>query len=134
MYYCKLKLFKKCNIKCWNIFIFPLKKSNKNNNNALLSNRFAKYLEYYYPILVAFLGSLGNIISVIVFFGTKLRKQSASYYLSSLAINDTLYLLIQLVPKLSNIGIRIFQKDGFCQLFTYLAQVKNKKIHILLIR
>ncbi|XP_060878620.1 FMRFamide receptor [Metopolophium dirhodum] len=84
-----------------------------------LTDRFVKY----YPLAVVCLGSLGNCISVLVFFGTKLRKQSSSYYLSSLAISDTLFLLIQLMPVLSKVGIGIYHMQGFCQFFVYLAQI-----------
>jgi len=86
-----------------------------------LLSRFVKY----YPLAVVCLGSLGNCLSVMVFFGTKLRKQSSSYYLSSLAISDTLFLLIQLMPVLSKVGIGIYHMHGFCQFFVYLAQVKQ---------
>ncbi|CAI6349095.1 unnamed protein product [Macrosiphum euphorbiae] len=86
-----------------------------------LTDRFEKY----YLLVVVCLGSLGNCISVLVFFGTKLRKQSSSYYLSSLAISDTLFLLIQLMPVLSKVGIGIYHMQGFCQFFVYLAQVKQ---------
>lgn len=82
-------------------------------------SRFQKY----YPLAVICLGSLGNCISVLVFFGTKLRKQSSSYYLSSLAISDTLFLLTQLMPELAKVGIGIFHMDGFCQFIIYFTQV-----------
>ncbi|CAH1709930.1 unnamed protein product [Aphis gossypii] len=85
-----------------------------------LTDGFAKY----YPLLVVCLGSLGNFFSVMVFFGTKLRNQSSSYYLSSLAISDTLFLLIQLMPMLSKTGISgLYHMPGFCQFFVYLTQI-----------
>lgn len=108
-------------------------------NKKVLKNNFFKLtltLSYllprfvkYYPFAVTFLGSLGNCVSVLVFFGTKLRNQSSSYYLSSLAISDTLFLLLQVVPELKKIGIGIFQINGYCQFFIYIAQVTQSKLH-----
>lgn len=91
-----------------------------------LFSRFEKY----YPLAVVCFGTVGNCISVLVFFGTKLRKQSSSYYLSSLAISDTLFLLTQLMPELPKIGIGLFHKHGFCQFSVYFTQVNsNTKKH-----
>lgn len=89
---------------------------------------FSRFFKYY-PLAVICLGSLGNCISVLVFFGTKLRKQSSSYYLSSLAISDTLFLLTQLMSELTKVGIELFLMDGFCQFFIYLTQVKTNTMY-----
>uniref|UniRef100_A0A2H8TVE3 FMRFamide receptor n=1 Tax=Melanaphis sacchari TaxID=742174 RepID=A0A2H8TVE3_9HEMI len=89
------------------------------NDEISFTDRFIKY----YLLAVVCLGSLGNCLSVLVFFGTKLRKQSSSYYLSSLAISDTLFLLTQLMPELPKVGIEIYYMYGFCQFFIYLAQM-----------
>ncbi|KAK9499344.1 hypothetical protein O3M35_002395 [Rhynocoris fuscipes] len=77
---------------------------------------------YYTPILVLF-GSLGNCLSVIVFFSTKLKKLSSSYYLSALAISDTGVLFFTFTSWLSLFEVSLFNKHGLCQLSVYLMQV-----------
>lgn len=75
---------------------------------------------YYTPILV-FGGCIGNILSVIVFFKTKLKKLSSSYYLAALGISDTCFLLSAFVPWLNYLDINIYNKNYFCQFFTYIS-------------
>ncbi len=86
---------------------------------------FAEYLGnfltlYYTPSLVCF-GSIGNILSVLVFFKTKLRKLSSSYYLAALGISDTCFLIGLLVPWLNFVNINIYNKNVYCQFFTYFS-------------
>ncbi|XP_026479642.1 somatostatin receptor type 4-like [Ctenocephalides felis] len=75
---------------------------------------------YYTPVLVC-LGCIGNVLSVFVFFRTKLRKLSSSYYLSALAISDTIFLLSLLIMWLNFYGIRISNEPGMCQLLVYAS-------------
>ncbi|KAF6201633.1 hypothetical protein GE061_004026 [Apolygus lucorum] len=77
---------------------------------------------YYTPALVGF-GTLGNCLSVIVFFSTKLRKLSSSYYLSALAISDTGYLFCTFLSWLNVADIDLFNKPGICEFSIYLTQV-----------
>lgn len=86
---------------------------------------FAEYLGnfltlYYTPTLVCF-GTIGNILSVLVFFKTKLRKLSSSYYLAALGISDTCFLIGLLVPWLNFVNINIYNRNIYCQLFTYFS-------------
>lgn len=78
---------------------------------------------YYTPILVV-LGTIGNLVSVSVFYNSKLRLQSTSQYLSALAISDTVF-LFQLLPPWLNAGhwTGLFHKEGFCQIFIYISYV-----------
>lgn len=75
---------------------------------------------YYTPTLVLF-GSIGNVISVIVFFKTKLRKLSSSYYLAALGITDTCFLFGAFVSWLNYLDINIYNRNYYCQFFTYLS-------------
>ncbi|XP_026673255.1 thyrotropin-releasing hormone receptor [Ceratina calcarata] len=75
---------------------------------------------YYTPILVYF-GSLGNCVSVVVFFGTKLCQYSSSVYLGALAISDTGFLVSVFVVWLNLVGVGLFNQPGFCQFFIYLT-------------
>lgn len=75
---------------------------------------------YFTPIL-AVVGTIGNILSVIVFFGTKLKKLSSSYYLAFLAIFDTGFLWCNFIQWLNFFNVNFYARNGFCQLFTWLS-------------
>lgn len=75
---------------------------------------------YYIPVLVL-TGSVGNILSVLVFFKTKLRKLSSSYYLAALGISDTCFLFGLLATWLTFMDIKIYNREIFCQFFTYFT-------------
>lgn len=78
---------------------------------------------YYTPFLVT-LGTIGNLVSVYVFYNSKLRLQSTSQYLSALALSDTVFLLQLLVPWLNAVQwTGLFHKEGFCQIFIYVSYV-----------
>lgn len=78
-------------------------------------------LTHYYTPALVLIGSIGNILSVIVFFRTKLRKLSSSYYLAALGISDTCFLIGAFVSWLNYININIYNKDYYCQFFTYVS-------------
>ena len=79
---------------------------------------------YYTPTLLA-LGMLGNLLSLIVFVATYLRRLSLSVYLAALALTDSAYLLALLVQWLDFAGWRLFHTQGWCQLVTYLSYVTS---------
>uniref|UniRef100_A0A8D9B780 Thyrotropin-releasing hormone receptor n=2 Tax=Cacopsylla melanoneura TaxID=428564 RepID=A0A8D9B780_9HEMI len=85
--------------------------------------KFIELLQLYYTPLLVGLGSIGNILSVFVFFGTKLRKLSSSYYLSALASSDTGFLVTLFAVWLNMIDIPWFTNDGICQISIYLTYV-----------
>lgn len=58
------------------------------------SKKFAMFLSLYFIPVITVFGTVGNILSVMVFLRTKLKKLSSSYYLAALAIFDTGYLKI----------------------------------------
>lgn len=60
------------------------------DGNQIFDNIF---IHYCVPILT---GSVGNILSILVFHRMKLRKFSSSYYLSVLCIAATFFLLAAL--------------------------------------
>lgn len=79
------------------------------------------FLTHYYTPTLVFFGSIGNILSVIVFFKTKLRKLSSSYYLAALGISDTCFLLGAFVSWLNYLNINIYNRNYYCQFFTYIS-------------
>lgn len=82
-----------------------------------------QYIQLYYTPALIVLGCIGNVLSVFVFFSTKLRKHSSSYYLSALAFSDTGFLVAQFITWLNLVDIPIFKKSGFCQMAIYSSQV-----------
>lgn len=82
---------------------------------------FSENAYLYYTPLLTVTGIIGNIVSVMVFFRTRLRKLSSSYYLSALCISDTGFLLVNFLLWLSLFNINIYNRNGCCQLFTFLS-------------
>lgn len=91
-------------------------------NISNFSNTIESIQFYYVPFLV-FFGTFGNTVSVYVFFRTKLKKLSSSYYLSALAISDTVYLIQLFVVWLRFVNIDLFNLPIMCQIMIYLASV-----------
>lgn len=86
-------------------------------NNTL---RMAVFLDNYYNPCVCVTGSVGNIVSIVVFFRTKLRKLSSSYYLAALGMSDTVFLLSNLLSW-SSYGQDILTIDIFCKLLNFFV-------------
>ncbi|KAM7357972.1 G-protein coupled receptor [Cochliomyia hominivorax] len=80
-------------------------------------------LNFYYTPIIVGTGSIGNILSVFVFFKTKLRKLSSSYYLAALAVSDTCFLLGLFAQWLNFFDIRIYNREYFCQFFTFFSNL-----------
>ncbi|XP_026742353.1 neuromedin-U receptor 1 [Trichoplusia ni] len=111
-------------------FTLPTIAENTSITNSSLTS-FDIYLEilatllntYYTPLLVS-LGCIGNLLSVFIFFTSKLRFQSTSLYLSALAISDTVFLLQLVPPWLTAVqSTVIFHLNGLCQVFVYASFV-----------
>lgn len=75
----------------------------------------------YFTPVITIAGTVGNVLSVMVFFCTKLKKLSSSYYLGFLAFFDTGFLWCNFTQWLGILGIQLYNSDGFCQLFTWLS-------------
>lgn len=83
---------------------------------------FTSMLNVYVTPFIIVGGTMGNILSVMVFLRTKLKKLSSSYYLACLTIFDTGFLWCSFIEWLNVIHIDLFKKkNGFCQLFTWLS-------------
>lgn len=89
-----------------------------------IADQVAEFLNIYYTPPLVILGSIGNLVSVFVFYSSKLRQQSTSQYLSALALSDTLFLFQLLFPWLKAVQINgLFHHQGFCQVFVYISYV-----------
>lgn len=77
---------------------------------------------YYTPILV-FFGIFGNTISVYVFFRTKLKKHSSSFYLAALGISDSIFLVCLYANWLNMFQINLYHKPVLCHVLIYSSAV-----------
>lgn len=85
---------------------------------------FTVLLDRYYTPLVCSLGFIGNSLSLLVFLmDSKYRSQSASYYLSALALSDTGYLINLFAVWLESVKELVITSDFTCPLVMYLGQV-----------
>lgn len=80
-------------------------------------------LVFYYTPTIVFVGIIGNILSVLVFFRTKLKKLSSSYYLAALGISDTAFLILVFMNWLNFADLNLINRDFICQLYSFLQGV-----------
>lgn len=99
----------------------PSEYENESDYGLELAYKIGDILTHYYTPALVLIGCTGNILSVIVFFRTKLRKLSSSYYLAALGISDTCFLLGAFVSWLNYLNINIYNKNYYCQFFTYAS-------------
>lgn len=84
---------------------------------------YMKEFEVYYTPFLAVFGTVGNLLSVYVFFNTKLRKLSSSYYLAALAVFDSIFLISLFIVWLDVVGVNWFNLPVVCQTMIYFAYV-----------
>ena len=83
------------------------------------------YLDTYLLPLMAVVGLAGNMVSFVVFVATYMRRLSSSVYLAALSMVDMVFLLCVLFSWGVNIGVDLYQQDGWCQTFIYLTYVSS---------
>ncbi|XP_075228461.1 G-protein coupled receptor [Lycorma delicatula] len=97
---------------------------NLTTTDELFEREIINIVQIYYLPIVCIFGGVGNALSVFVFFSTKLRKLSSSYYLSALAISDTGVLIPIFVTWLELVDIiQIFNKPIICQTLVYMTHM-----------
>lgn len=87
----------------------------------ILSGKVLDELTRYYPPVLVFLGSIGNILSLLVLSRRSLRNLSSSYFLAALNINDTCFLMCVLITWLAYFDINISNYDYACQILTFMS-------------
>jgi hypothetical protein len=63
---------------------------------------------------------VGNVVVVLAFLLSPLKRNSLSHYLTAMAFADVLNLLACLVMWVSQQGTNIYNKVGVCQLTTFI--------------
>ena len=72
---------------------------------------------------IALFGLIGNLLSLLVFTTTRLRRLSSSLYLSALSLCDSAFLLCVLVLWVDTLNVPLFHHPGVCQTIVYLTFV-----------
>lgn len=85
----------------------------------------ASMLHTFYTPLIVVIGSVGNILSVVVFFRLKLRKLSSSFYLVALGISDTIFLLTNSSSWLITELDSALNLEIVCKVTNYLCGVSS---------
>lgn len=93
----------------------------ENSLNSTQSVEIVLIIQMYYVPFIIVTGSIGNILSVIVFSKTNLKKFSSSYYLSALAASDTGFLTVLMFNWLSGLEVQLFNKPIWCQFFQFAS-------------
>ena len=88
-----------------------------------------EWLNLYYLGAIIIIGVLGNAINFFAFILRRMLKKknfnSPSYYLASLALNDTIFLLTILIIWLNHFGVDLFDRDIFHELTVYLSSTSS---------
>ena len=85
-----------------------------------------KFLTLYFAPFLLFFGTLGNLLSWIVFSQTSLCKSTTAFYFRILAIADTVALNVGLWPNWMRDAFELHlyqQTDAACRIQTYLKYV-----------
>jgi hypothetical protein len=64
---------------------------------------------YLIPAVIA-VGTVGNLLSFLVFTATYLRRLSSSVYLAALAVVDTVFLIVLLFNWMTAIGVQVSRR------------------------
>ena len=56
-----------------------------------------QYVSIYGPFFLTTFGILGSVLSILIFYSPRYRRQSSHFYLLSLAVSDLCFLIINLV-------------------------------------
>ena len=75
--------------------------------------------------VVVIVGLIGNILSMIVFSGSYLKRYSSNVYLSALAFSDIVFLLCLMCNWTSVLGTNLYGMEGWCQTLSYLTYVSS---------
>lgn len=78
--------------------------------------------QFYVPLII-FVGLLGNITSVLVFFTSKLKQVSSSYYLAALATADSGFLFALFIVWLNSLDVDWYSRNGGCKFVIYCTLV-----------
>ena len=92
-----------------------------------VAQKILDFLNLYYLGVIICIGLLGNGRNIVLFIlnpGRNERK-SPSYYLTALAVADSVFIVTILVLWLSQFGFHLFTLPGFYQTFFYTSSTSS---------
>lgn len=84
----------------------------------------AQMVMYLFPCLLSF-GIPFNVISVLIFMRTKMRKLTTVHYFIACGITDSINLCASFIPWLEAYNIWIYSMEGVCQIVVYLKHLSD---------
>ena len=81
-----------------------------------------RYLDLYLVPIISMVGLTGNLLSLIVFVCTYMRRLSSSIYLAALAVADTFFLLCLFLSWATE---GLYETEGWCQTFIYVTHIST---------
>ena len=93
-------------------------------NGSRSCNSFAFYLDTYYQLFIIIIGLMGNSMTIIIFWRTKLaHSKKTSFYLISLAVSDIAFLITLLINFIDAFTlIKLTSKYSyFCKFITFIG-------------
>ena len=93
------------------------------NEGTDTGDRIISFLRIYFAPILLFFGTLGNILSAVVFSRPALNKSATSFYFRVLAVADTLALNVGLWPNWMRdaFGVNIYPlTEAACRIQTYI--------------
>ena len=112
----------------------------KNNTRPVYYTEFmiGKYINQYYPPLIIIVGTIGNVLAVIIYGKKTLKNKPMSLLMRSLALVDSLVLLLVLFTywivtnfTLETTSVEVSRR--MCVGFTYILYVSANWSHYLLV-
>lgn len=82
------------------------------------------FITYYTPLLVA-VGFLSNSICVVLLLNSILRKWSSSYYLFSISLLNTAYLMMLFMKWLTFLGYNVYDRPAACHAVDMLSNLSS---------
>ena len=91
----------------------------------VLARKVLDWFNLYYLGFIIVVGVLGNGKNVVTFFLSKKKLCSPSYYLTAIALNDVIFLLILFILWLNQFEINLFTHAGLYQLHFFLSSTST---------
>ena len=96
---------------------------NSTQSVELEENGVMDLLHVYLTPVVALLGIVGNVLSILIFMLTYLNRQTSSVYLAFLAFVDSIFLFCQFIGWFGYLGVHLFHRPVWCQVVVYFTYV-----------
>ena len=87
--------------------------------------KILKWLNFYYLGTIVIVGVLGNAFNFFQFLFTRNKLKSPSYYLATLSLADSVFLLTIFVVWIGHFKIKFFMWRGVVKFFVYIGATSS---------